>query len=138
MPSERYHALLPLAAFGLLSACAYGSEPAQTTPREGFSDVSTFAATGEPVRCVSLSSTSLSPAGPNHVIARQGSRTWRNELRGSCPTLSRDRVLVVRATGSQVCEMDSFQVLDTMTRTTFGTCVFGPFTPVEVPRGARW
>lgn len=130
-----------VALMGLLlaaSGCAAQDEAPQST-RPGFSDVASFEATGEPRRCLPLRNTNLTPAGQNHVMARTGANSYfRNELRAACPALEQGRTIVLRANTGQICDMDVFEVIDPVSRISFGICSLGMFTPVTVPKGSRW
>lgn len=138
MPSEK-PALALLAMLLALAGCAGGDRHSGTSGNAMLADVSTFKATGEPRQCVPLRGTNLTPAGDRHVMARVNASTqFRNELRSPCPGMNRNRTLVVRATGSQLCDMDVFEVVDPISGISFGVCSLGTFTPVEVPRGVRW
>jgi hypothetical protein len=96
--------------------------------------------TGETQRCIpNRNNVSTTPAGQNVLMFRTGANSWfRNELRSACTPLRDNRALVFRNASSQHCELDLFDVVDLSTRTNFGTCSLGRFTPVEVPRGARF
>lgn len=134
--------LLLMAACLALAACAGGGAGASSAGNspDGRIDPQALKVTGEPRTCIrNDSATSTRPAAENVLMFRQSSNTWfRNDLRGACPGLRQNATLLFRNASSRYCEMDSFDVLDPITRTSFGTCVLGKFTPVEVPRGARF
>ncbi len=135
----RSEQIMLLAGLALLAACAPASPPAAAAPAPGRVDVATFKATGAPRRCIPLRNTQLTGAGDNHAMARSGAnRWWRNELRTRCPAMSRNHTIVLRTTTGQMCDMDMFEIIDPVSRMSFGSCSLGMFTPVEVPRGASW
>ena len=103
-------------------------------------DPATLVATGEPRRCISSrNNVQTRASGETVLMFRSGANSWfRNDLRGSCPVLNRDRTLIFRSVGSQYCEMDMFEVVDPISRISFGTCMLGRFTPVDVPRGTNF
>lgn len=104
-------------------------------------DPASLKATGEPRRCISSRGVNTVQSGTSALMFRESASRWfRNDLRANCPALRHDRVLVFRnqGSGSQYCEMDSFDVVDSMTRATFGFCTLGQFTPVDVPKGTRF
>jgi hypothetical protein len=110
----------------------------EKTPR---TDPTTLKATGEPRNCISGLNVNTVQSGTSALMFRESANKWyRNDLRNNCPALRSDRVLVFRnqTSGSQYCEMDSFDVVDTMTRSSFGMCTLGKFTPVEVPKGTKF
>ncbi len=124
-----------LAAIGLLAtpALAAGNTPQRTDP-------ATLKANGSPVRCIQRANVSTIPSGDTYLMFRtSGNRWYRNELRGSCPIIREDRAMVFRnLQGSQFCDMDLFDSVDTVSRMNFGACTLGEFTPVNVPKGARF
>jgi hypothetical protein len=130
MSSEKL--LLVVAA--LLAA---GGADAKTKER---TDPQTLKATGEPRNCInSRNNVSTVPAGDKVLMFRTGANTWfRNELRAACPRMGDGRALVFRAGNSQYCELDSFEVVDTLSRINYGVCTLGKFTPVEVPKGTNF
>ena len=139
MPSDRN---FTLAAALLAATLVLGGATAATaktkTPK---TDPATLTATGEPRNCISSMGVNTVQSGTNALMFRENASRWyRNDLRTSCPALRYDRVLVFRnqTSGSQYCEMDSFDVVDTMTRSSFGMCTLGKFTPVEVPKGTKF
>lgn len=135
--------LLIVAAALALAGCTANQQDgasAGSTTASNRTDPQTLKATGEPTRCIpNRGNTSTTPAGEGALMFRQGSNSWfRNDLRGSCPALRQNRTLVFRNASSQHCELDSFEVVDPVSRMNFGVCVLGPFTPVEVPRGTNF
>ena len=137
MRSETMH---KAAAVMLAAAALAAGAPAAAAGRPERTDPATLKATGEPVRCVQSRNVSSQPAGQNAIMFRASASRWfRNDLRGGCPMLRNDSVLVFRnSIGGQFCSLDMFEVVDPMTRTSFGTCSLGEFTPVKVPKGTRF
>lgn len=136
---SEHRTIAAMAVLMLLAGCAGTDRPAGTSANNALSDVATFKASGEPRQCIPLRNTNLTPAGPNHVMARvNANNQFRNELRSACPGLDRGRVIVLRTNIGQMCELDVFEVVDPISGISFGVCSLGLFTPVEVPRGARW
>lgn len=127
--------VIGLAAIGILAspALSAGKQPERT-------DAGTLKATGAPVRCIQRNNVSTIPAGDKYLMFRVSSNRWyRNELRGGCPVMSDDRAMVFRnLQGSQFCDMDLFDSVDTVSRMNFGACTLGSFTPVAVPKGTRF
>lgn len=122
----------------LLVAALAAAAPAATRPER--TDPATLKATGEPVNCIAGRNVSSQPAGANAVMFRASSNRWfRNDLRTTCPMLRNDSVLVFRSSiGGQFCALDMFDIVDPLSRTNFGTCSLGKFTPVAVPKGTRF
>lgn len=96
--------------------------------------------TGEQRTCIPIRpNVATRPAGTSVLMFRAGAGNWfRNELRAVCPYLRDDRILIFRTTTTQYCELDPFEVVDPVSRINFGLCALGRFTPVEVPKGARF
>lgn len=72
----------------------------------------------------------------NTIAFRQGSnRVYVAHMRGPCSNLDRPGyALVTKEFGSaQLCNGDIAQVVDTSSRMTVGSCVFGDFTPYYRP-----
>ncbi len=144
----RSELLLALAGLSLaVAGCAAstepaisGSAPAAAAQQDGRTDPATLVATGKPRRCIpNRNNVNTTPAGDSVLMFRTGANTWyRNDLRSRCPGLSRNAVLVFRSSSSQHCEMDIFEIVDPVSRMTFGSCSLGAFTPVKVPRGANF
>jgi hypothetical protein len=124
-------------AAALLATVAAVPAAAGKTER---TDPASLKPTGEARNCIlSRSNVRTVPAGETVLMFRTGANGWfRNDLRGSCPRMGDGRVLVFRNTGSQYCELDTFQVVDTLSRINYGACSLGKFTPVEVPKGASF
>jgi hypothetical protein len=124
---------------GLLLAGALAGPAAAGARKVERLDVTTLKPTGEPVRCLTRRDVQTRPAGEQAVMARVGANRWyRNDLRGRCPQMTANRTLVFRSTSSQLCELDTFRVVDLVSGIDSGVCVLGPFTPVDVPRGATF
>lgn len=137
MRSDRM-AMAAAATLALLTATAAQAQDRKDS-RPARADVSTFKATGEPRRCIPLRNTNMTPTSERTIMVRVNANTmFRNDLRGACPALRRDRIIVLRAQANQMCELDVFDVVDPFSTINFGVCALGPFTPVEVPRGTRW
>jgi hypothetical protein len=134
MPSK------PLAAaLGLVIGAA---ALAQSTPLlpDGRLDVTELPATGKLRQCLQTRDIQETrPFENNAIMFRTGANRWlRNDLADTCPALDRDRAIVFRSTVGQMCENDTVDIVDTVTRTTWGFCQLGRFTPVSIPRGARF
>ena len=130
MRSDR---MLLAAALLALAVAATATDKAPPT------DPATLKATGEARNCISRKpQVSTTPVGDSVLMFRAGSRWYRNDLRTRCPSLRDDRILVFRTQGSQYCALDQFELVDPMSRMSFGACALGQFTPVEVPKGTRF
>lgn len=138
MSSERIAPIVAMIAALAAAGCAPKEQAAsaETAPSQR-TDPATLVATGEPRRCIGSRNVSTTPAGDSVLMFRTGANRWfRNDLRGSCPAMNLNRVLVFRPSSGQHCEMDRFDVVDPVSGMNFGSCALGQFTPVKVPRGA--
>lgn len=124
----------------LLATAAVAAMPAMAAEKKERTDPASLKATGEARNCInSRSNVSSVPAGDKVLMFRSGANTWfRNDLRASCPRMGDGRTLVFRSGTSQYCELDTFEVVDTLSRINYGVCSLGKFTPVEVPKGTRF
>lgn len=123
----------------LLAAVLLAGNTQAATKKER-TDPATLKATGEARNCIlSRSNVSTVPAGDKVLMFRTGANSWfRNDLRASCPRMGDGRTLVFQSANSQYCELDTFQVVDTLSRINYGACSLGKFTPVEVPKGTNF
>jgi hypothetical protein len=102
-------------------------------------DPMTLKATGPARPCIQhRSNVSTKQASDSVLMFRSQGGWFRNELRAKCPWMRDDRVLVFRSTMTQYCELDLFDIVEPLSGMNFGSCVLGPFTPVEVPKGTRF
>lgn len=104
-------------------------------------DPMSLKATGEPVRCIPNVNVNTTPAGDRVLMFRTSANRWfRNELRAQCPNMNGlNRVLVFRQAQNRYCEMDLFDVVEPQgAGMVLASCTLGLFTPVEVPKGARF
>jgi hypothetical protein len=70
------------------------------------------------------------------IVFRQGgSRAWVAHMEGPCSGLANGHyALVTRQYGGQgLCHGDIARIVDTLSRSQVGSCVFGDFTPYVRP-----
>lgn len=130
--------LLPALALGIAGAAAAQEDTQEKAARL---DPATLKASGKPVNCLPMSTVqSTIPAGDKVVMfSTTGNKWYRNDLKNSCPLLGPDKILVFRQmSNSQYCSLDMFSVVDNSSRVNLGGCMLGEFTPVTVPRNARF
>lgn len=103
-------------------------------------DVATLEPSGEAMRCLGNNQIrNFRAVNDRYVMVDAGGNRWfRNELRGKCTGLTPNRIIVRVNTMGQACELDVFRVVDPLSRIDYGLCSFGKFTPVTVPKGARF
>lgn len=142
--------LLRRAAPVLLSAVALGmatvsiaqeSAPDKAPAKNQRIDPASLKATGKPVSCLPMNMVqSTIQAGTKAIMFSTGGNKWyRNDLRNGCSLLGSDRILVFNnMTNGQYCSLDMFSVVDNASRVNYGSCSLGEFTPVTVPKNARF
>ena len=93
---------------------------------------------GPPTDCISLTGTNSSQiiAG-KAIIYRSGSRLYVNEPRSGADTLHDDDILVTRTVGSQLCSIDTINLVDRASRFQRGFVVLGKFVPYTLPPKAH-
>lgn len=62
-------------------------------------------------------------------------RVYRNDIPGGCQGLSSQSTLIRRTTSSSLCGGEIFEVRDTGTGFSRGSCSFGDFTEYRTPGG---
>ncbi len=87
---------------------------------------------GRPMSCIPTHSTNdLVRVSDSVLLYRVGSNlVYKNELRGSCPGLSRDSdVIVSEVRGAGPCSGDIIRLVDRATGMYHGSCALGDFVP---------
>jgi len=94
---------------------------------------------GKPTECISLTSARSSHIIEGKAIVYEvGSRLYVNEPRSGASSLRDDDLLVTRTIGSQLCRMDSVNLVDRTARFPRGFVVLGKFVPyTKVKTAAR-
>ena len=121
-------------ALGLATASVAQDKAARTDP-------ATLKPTGKVVSCLSMNSVrSTIQAGDKVIMFNTSNGQWfRNDLKNGCSLLGSGRILVFNhMTNGQYCSLDSFAVVDSASRVNYGSCSLGEFTPVTVPKNAKF
>lgn len=64
------------------------------------------------------------------LLYREGSRLWRTDVVGGCPSLRGDPIIIAEVYGGQLCRNDRFRTLQRGGMTIPGPyCRYGDFTP---------
>lgn len=93
---------------------------------------------GAPVNCISLSGSQSSQVIPGKAIVyRSGGRLYVNTPRSGAESLGNDDILVTRTIGSQLCSIDTVNLIDRGSRFQRGFVILGPFVPYERAKRAR-
>lgn len=141
MGASQIKVIPAILALLLIAACASSPEAEQRRlEREAaVDDVLSYkldpAEFGETKRCLSDAEfRSYRALDDRHLLFKgRGDRLWVNTLRGRCPGLQPDSVLIVRKFGGrQFCSLDSFEATEWFGhgRSTGVRCIFGEFQPV--------
>jgi hypothetical protein len=90
---------------------------------------------GKPVDCINYSSVSSSQViHGKAIVYRVGSRLYVNEPRSGASTLDEDDVLVTKTFGSQLCSIDTVNLVDRTSRFPRGFVTLGKFVPYSKPK----
>lgn len=93
---------------------------------------------GEPVRCISTTAiTSTQIIDKKAIIYRVGSTIYVNEPQTGADQLDDLDVLLNRTTGTQLCRIDTLQLLDRNSRIQRGFVVLGDFVPYRRAPAAK-
>ena len=85
---------------------------------------------GKPVNCISLSGSNSSQVIDGKAIIYQvGGKLYVNEPRSGASSLRSDDILVTRTFGSQLCSIDTVQLVDRAARFPRGFVSLGQFVP---------
>lgn len=123
--------VLPL----LLSACGanMADDPVQTARAE--TRLGQFLAGKEPGRrssCVSRINSQRQTIIDERTIMFSPSggrnRVYRSDLPIACPRLDRNSTIIRSSTSSDICSGEIFEVRDSGTQFSYGSCTFGDFT----------
>lgn len=124
---------LMLMSAAALVGCAASDRPTQ---QAALADVP-GKAIGESVYCIQTRDVDRVEAVNDYVafIHMRGNRTYRTDFANGCRGLGHD-AFTHRSTINQYCSGDIIQLYDTAAGYSYGACVFGSFTPYELPKGA--
>ena len=93
---------------------------------------------GTPINCISLASTNSSQIIEGKaIIYRSGGKLYVNEPRSGADSLDDDDILVTRVFGSQLCSIDTVNLVDRTSRIQRGFVILGKFVPYSRPPKAR-
>ena len=146
MHTRKIEGWVIIAAILLLTGCATPSPLAESREQAVEADIDDILSyeldpteVGEPRRCLSDAAyRSYRALGDRHLLFEgRNDKQWVNVLRSRCRNLQRgDMFVIKRSSGSQMCNLDRFQVADrvgTISWRDLGTgptCVLGEFKPV--------
>jgi hypothetical protein len=84
---------------------------------------------GKPVDCIPLSSNSSQIIDGKAIVYRVGSKLYVNEPRSGAESLNDDDILVTKVFGSQLCSIDTVNLVDRTSRFPRGFVILGKFVP---------
>ena len=95
------------------------------------SELRNYEQAGPPVSCVNQRDLGGNRSAGDAIVFDGKTRAIRyvNRPSGGCPDLNFGRALIIRTTGSQLCRGDIATVFDPVSRSEFGGCGLGDFTP---------
>ncbi|MCW3848572.1 hypothetical protein OF829_15155 [Sphingomonas sp. LB-2] len=121
-----------LPAMALVAATSGASFQSQSVTRadRDLADALKGLTPGEPVTCVSATNVS-GPQLIDHktLLYREGRTVWRNDLPSECRGMESGNTLIVEVNGGQICQNDSFRVIEPGMSIPGPHCRFGKFTP---------
>jgi hypothetical protein len=136
---------IAMAALALAAGCAAES-PEETARMHADSEAKlaaelrNYEQSGPPTSCVNQRDLGGNrSAGEDAIIfsGRTGNTLYVNRPAGGCASLDFGRALIVRTSGSQLCRGEIVTVFDPVSRTEYGGCGLGDFTPYRRVRGSN-
>ncbi|NIJ20945.1 hypothetical protein FHS95_002637 [Sphingomonas naasensis] len=122
--------LIPSLILGAAIAVAPASAIARDTPEVQLARLLEGRVAGQPTDCISLTSARSSHVIPGKAIVYEvGGRLYVNEPRSGASSLRDDDLLVTRTIGSQLCRLDSVNLVDRTARFPRGFVTLGQFVP---------
>ncbi|NID16710.1 hypothetical protein [Luteibacter yeojuensis] len=91
---------------------------------------------GKPQRCISLSDVNDSQViEKTTIVYRVGNTYYVNQLKSGANSLDADNVPVTHTFGSQLCDMDTVNMVDRYGGGSRGFAILGPFVPYKPAPG---
>ena len=84
---------------------------------------------GKPVDCIPLSSNSSQIIEGKAIVYQVGGKLYVNEPRSGADSLDEDDILVTKVFGSQLCSIDTVNLVDRTSRFPRGFVILGKFVP---------
>ena len=93
---------------------------------------------GKPTNCIPLNNTQSSTIiDRTAVVYRVGGRLYVNVPRSGAESLDDNDILVTRTIGSQLCSIDTVNLIDRNSRFQRGFLILGQFVPYDRPKAAK-
>jgi hypothetical protein len=121
----RHQAILLVASLAALSACASDPDRVPSSQR-------TWVPQGEPVSCITTRNIRSIHVVDDQTInfVMSSTRMFRNDLPNRCPGLAFNRAIKHNSRTSQLCNVDTFTVIQGGGMPRGATCGFGRFQPM--------
>lgn len=129
--------ILLIGCASLLAAGCTDARPAEPTASEQSrmaAELVNYEQSGEPLSCVNMRDLRGNRSVGEGAIVFDGatrSTLYVNHPPAGCPDLGFGRALVIRTTTTRLCRGDIAEVVDLTSRTNYGGCGLGDFTPYK-------
>ncbi|TGX52161.1 hypothetical protein E5A73_15245 [Sphingomonas gei] len=126
-----------LAGAALIAAPAFAAP--RDTPEQQLAKLLEGRTPGAPVNCISLATSNTSQIIKGKAIVyRVGSKLYVNEPRSGAESLNDDDILVTKVFGSQLCSIDTINLVDRSSQFPRGFVILDKFVPwTKVKPAAR-
>ncbi len=117
---------------------APASAAARDTPERQLSKLLAGRVAGQPTNCIQLTNTQSSTIiDRTAIVYRVGGRLYVNVPRSGAESLDDNDILVTRTIGSQLCSIDTVNLIDRNSRFQRGFLILGQFVPYDRPKAAK-
>ena len=117
---------------------APASAVARDTPEVQLNKLLAGRVAGKPTNCIPLNNTQSSTIiDRTAVVYRVGGRLYVNVPRSGAESLDDNDILVTRTIGSQLCSIDTVNLIDRNSRFQRGFLILGQFVPYDRPKAAK-
>lgn len=123
-------AIFPLLAVAMVAAAPASDARTPVSPEEKLAKILEGRVAGEPRDCIPLNATSRTQIIDKTAIVYHNGRTiWVNRPTGGHQSLDDSSIMVTKPTGSQLCSIDTVNMVDGSSRTWRGFVQLGKFIP---------
>jgi hypothetical protein len=126
------HDMIRTLVIAAILVAAPATAAKRDTPDQQLTKLLAGRVAGKPTNCITLSGTQSSQIiDGKAIVYRVGSRLYVNTPRSGAESLDDDDILVTRTIGSQLCSIDTVNLIDRGSRFQRGFVILGPFVPYE-------
>jgi hypothetical protein len=127
-------AIRPLLVLAIATCVAAPAYAYKDDPAAELAKLTNGRIAGNPQRCIDLPQVYNTQVIDKTTIAyRIGSTYYVNKLRSGAEALNSNDVMVTKTFGSQLCEMDTVDMVDRYGGGRRGFAILGPFIPYKLP-----